>query len=124
MPNYKTVEGVRLVSSGSHWESEDGEYGVQLEEGTTDCDEPHVMKITRTILEHAQQYPRAAYSQTILFNHRQGKRGYICEGDSHGYPIWTVWVHGHTVDEMAPTFAQALEILAASIRREREKAST
>lgn len=114
------VEGVALVSSGSgHWASEDGQYGVQLEEGLTSCDAEHPVRLTpglvQLILERPHVYPPEARSAI-----QEGKKGYLCPGsEDHTYPIWTAWTPKGSCDDMGNTMQEALGILRNAIAKER-----
>lgn len=118
-PASRTVEGIRLVSSGEgHWHSADGRYGVQLESGVTFCVDKHPVKITRQLRQWAEENHTRSVAQPVLSAIAMGRRGYLCPGDEeHGYPVWTIWVNGEVVDETGDTFAAALDIFGAEIRK-------
>lgn len=123
-PPSRVVEGVTLHSSGDGtWQSEDGHYGVQREDGVTFCDGEHPVRFTPALILSIRERPHL-YPPSASWSVRVGKRGYLCPGvEEHTYPVWTSWAH-NWLGDIADTMGAALDILATEIRRERNKDAT
>jgi hypothetical protein len=110
-------------TDSNEWITPDRRYRVWHNgDGYTECENDHVMRITREMAAQARQCPADAWSRQILSALAQGKRGYICSaGTEHALPlVWDVW-DGQIDDYLgreatrAGTFAEACAVLDAHL---------